>query len=286
MNSNTVQIQEKLSRMFKEVTQILDNNNLKYYAVGGTLLGAVRHKGFIPWDDDIDISLPRPEYELFLKNASQILPQHYVLETFSDTGVFPHLFAKIYDKRTTLVENFTQPLTRGIYIDVFPLDGISEDEQIQKSNVKLMRNYLKIYRRCHTTKPKSNTIAKRFAHHLLFPIIKTIFPKDKLLKKIKTLYSLQPWENAKFTVNYFGAWRLKEVQPKSWYQERIKYKFNDFEIWGPKEYDKVLTRLYGDYMTPPPKEKQISHHRVRFVDLNLPYKDCKEDFTFKPKSFF
>lgn len=267
----TPQVQKKLSLMFKELVSILEQNKVNYFAVGGTLLGAVRHQGFIPWDDDIDISLPRPDYDMFVKSAANFLPSYYKLETVSNSPGFPYVFSKLYDTRTTLVENHTQPHPRGIYIDIFPLDGISEDPKVQLRNVKKMRLYLKIYRRYFTTKARSRSLVRRLAHNTFLPIIKLIFSRKMILERVHKLAYLIPWDKAKYTVNYFGAWRIKEVQPKEWYEERIRLPFDDYEIWGPKDYDKVLTRLYGDYMQPPPEEKRKSHHIVQYIDLDLPY---------------
>lgn len=269
--NHTIKIQQHLNEMLKTLTQILDQNNVPYYAVGGTLLGAVRHKGFIPWDDDVDISIPRKDYEAFIKKANTLLPNHLRLESHHTTPDFPHLFAKIYDTRTTMIENFTQPLIRGVYIDVFPLDGISAKQSVQYKNTKKMRFYIKIYRRCFTLEARSSSLIKRLTHKAIVPIVKLLTTKEKILSQIENLYSQVNWEEAEYITNYFGAWRLKEVQPKSWYEKRKQFKFNDYTIWGPEKHDYVLEKLYGKYTELPPKEKRCSHHKIKFIDLETPY---------------
>ncbi|MCO5113699.1 MAG: LicD family protein [Bdellovibrionaceae bacterium] len=259
--------------MFKDLVTILDQNNVQYYAVGGTLLGAIRHKGFIPWDDDIDISIPRPEYDTFIANAHKMLPPHYVLETHHDNDTFPYHYAKLYDTRTTLVANFTQPFPRGIYIDIFPLDGITSNKKEQIKNVKKMRFYLKVYRRVFTLKARSPVLLHRMGHYILASIAKLFYSKKTILKKIDNLARLIPWEQAEYIVNYFGAWKTKEIHKKSWYDERIRLPFNDFEVWAPKEYEQFLSCLYGNYMELPPVETRKSHHKVKYLNLDLPYKD-------------
>ncbi len=267
------ELQKRLSPMFKDLVTILDQNNVQYYAVGGTLLGAIRHKGFIPWDDDIDISIPRPEYDTFIANANKMLPPHYVLETHHDNDTFPYHYAKLYDTRTTLVANFTQPFPRGIYIDIFPLDGITSNKKEQIKNVKKMRFYLKIHRRVFTLKAHSPHLSHRVGHCVLAPIAKIFYSKKAVLKKIDDLSQITPWEQAEYIVNYFGAWKTKEIHKKSWYNERIQLPFDDFKVWAPKEYEKVLSCLYGNHMELPPVETRKSHHKVKYINLDLPYKD-------------
>lgn len=261
--------------MFKELKNVLEENDLPYYIVGGTLLGAVRHKGFIPWDDDIDISLPRPAYDRFIRDANKLLPPHYRLESFVQNNNYQHLFAKVYDTRTTMIENFTQPLVRGVYIDIFPLDGITSNTRHHKVQIKKMRLYIKIYRRIFTTKVRSRSFYKRLSHQIIAPLVRLFFTKESILRMVNNLSQQVPWSDAEYIVNYFGAWRMKEVQPKSWYEKRRRYIFDGFEVWGPNEYDKVLTKLYGDYMQLPPKEKRCSHHIIKHIDLTMPYEEYK-----------
>ena len=111
--------------MFKYYLAICEKHDLKYFLIGGTLLGAVRHKGFIPWDDDIDIGMPRPDYEKFLLVAQKELPEHIFLQTHNTDIEYPNCFAKLRNSDTTFIETSCKKLkiNHGIYIDIFPLDG-------------------------------------------------------------------------------------------------------------------------------------------------------------------
>ncbi len=261
--------------MLKDLVAILDANQIEYYIVGGTLLGAIRHKGFIPWDDDIDLSFPRQHFEYLIRNAQRLLPPYYVIESHLTDKNFPYFYAKMYDTRTTLIENFTQPLVRGIYIDIFPLDGITKESTLQMKSINRMKFYLNINSRWHTKKKSPSRLRHKVRQFLLAPLVNVLYSRTRLAKKICRLQSEVSWQNTEYIVNYFGAWHEKEIQPKHWYENRAQYQFNDIKVWGPKNYDPILTRLYGDYMLLPPFESRKSHHKSCYINLELPYKDCK-----------
>jgi lipopolysaccharide cholinephosphotransferase len=266
-------IQIKLSAMLKDLVVILDENQIEYYIVGGTLLGAIRHKGFIPWDDDIDLSFPRQHFEYLIRNAQRLLPSYYKIESQSTNESFPYFYAKMYDTRTTLIENFTPPLVRGIYIDIFPLDGITNDSNLQIKKINQMKFYLNIYRRWHTKKISPLRLWHKVRRLLLTPLIKVLYSRTRLSQKICRIQREFSWQSTEYIVNYLGAWHEKEIQPKQWYQHRTQYQFNDFKVWGPRDYDPILTRLYGDYMSLPHIESRRSHHKSSYINLELPYKD-------------
>ena len=133
--------QEQLQKMqeveidlFKAFIEVCQKLQLKYYLLGGTLLGAVRHKGFIPWDDDIDVGMPRKDYEIFIQKAQDLLPEHYFVQTLYSEPTIPYNFCKIRNSNTTFVEYSIKKLNinHGVYIDVFPLDGYPNDKKEQK----------------------------------------------------------------------------------------------------------------------------------------------------------
>ena len=117
-------IQDKILSILKEFINICEENNLTYYALGGTLLGAVRHKGFIPWDDDIDIGMPREDYEKFKKVAPNSLPNNYKFLS-EDTANYKKAFSVIRDDSTKIIMNYSkEELVESLWIDIFPLDGM------------------------------------------------------------------------------------------------------------------------------------------------------------------
>ncbi len=135
--------------ILQETDRSVRGHGLRYYLEGGTLLGAVRHGGFIPWDDDADISMPRPDYEEFIRHANEWLPPHFRLRCHLNDPDFPFYFAKIEDIRTTIVEGPTRPYTGGIFIDVFPIDGIPEDRKVRDRLYRRFRRQCKLLHFLH-----------------------------------------------------------------------------------------------------------------------------------------
>lgn len=140
MNNNLTELQKKLLDLLKWFHQVCVENNLTYYLEGGTMLGAVRHSGFIPWDDDLDVCMPREDYEKFNSLfGNKMFDFIYVENPNSENKDFIYGFTKIYDLNTTLVEGFKTPIKREVYIDIFPLDGCGNNLKESK----------KIYNKIH-----------------------------------------------------------------------------------------------------------------------------------------
>ena len=240
-------------------------NNLRYYAIGGTMLGAMRHKGFIPWDDDIDIGMPRKDYDKLEKLIKEQRQNRYILETpFTDAKDYYYGFSKLYDSNTTLIENTKYKIKRGIYIDIFPLDGVANTlEDSRKYTKKIYRLYdlllLKV-----TGFRKGRNLYKNFGV-FLFRFI-PVSPKYILYKLIKEC-SNKDFDKCLWIGNLMGAWRFKEVMPKIYMGTPKLYKFENIEIFGVENADAYLTSLYGDWRILPPENKRISHHD--FIECNL-----------------
>lgn len=262
-------LQKSLGHMLRKVSETLDNHQIPYFVAGGTLLGTVRNQGFIPWDDDVDIALIRKDYEHFVEIANSILPFPYILEVPDESSNFPYLFAKIYDTSTTLVEGHSQPIKRGIYIDVFPLDKITSNQTIQKRKIRKHRRLQKTYRRLYGGPLKSRKLLGRITHPILSSILKHIYPKKLILKNAES--NISESSKSEFVNNYFGSWKEKEIHRTEWYSDFIYLDFMDFKVKVPKGYDQILATLYGDYMQLPEEENRTSHHQIKFIDLNKSY---------------
>lgn len=266
-------LQARLLEMLKWFHQLCEKNDIRYFVLGGTMLGAARHKGFIPWDDDIDVGLPRKDYEKLarLMANDDFLP--YILETpYSKAKDYCFSYSKIYDTRTTLVENRRTEVVRGVFIDVFPLDGLGESyEECETNYAPINKKYDLLLttvggiRKGRSWYKNLAVIAARCVPHCLLDGKKLMIQLDKMCAKID--YDTSAW-----ICNDMGAWRLKEAVPRSIMGKPTKYQFEDTFVYGAEDFDGYLTHLYGDWRRLPPKEKQITHHDFVSLDMNKPYR--------------
>lgn len=273
MEIETRDLQLALLEMMKSFHQACVEHNLHYYMLGGTCLGAIRHSGFIPWDDDMDVGMPRKDYDLFCKMASSILPQNLVLRYYQNTKESPFHFVKLVNARTTLIEKNYQNYIEGIYIDVFPLDEIERFGFFAKMRAKRIRFNHALIMNHYYTGPAKKGLKNVFLH----------FSKLVSMKRVhKSLERLMTKEKGKETVylcNYLGAWKDREIIPKEVFGTPTLYDFEDAQFFGPEDIDKYLTSLYSDYMTPPPVDKRICRHDYFYVDLCMPFSDYQIDTT-------
>lgn len=263
-----IQIKQISLELFKCFIKICEELNLNYYVLGGTLLGAVRHNGFIPWDDDIDVGMPRADYNIFMEKAQLFLPEYYFLQNYITDVEYTLGYAKIRDSRTAYIESLysNQKINHGVFIDVFPLDYYPDSKFerfiFDKKLVvydKRVRDTLNIE---HSVSLRAEIFSK-IALILLPDLHKVCAKRDKLMSSVKSSGTL---------ANIYGAWRKKEYVPSEWFGDGTKLEFEGISVTGPKYYDKWLTQVYGDYMTLPPVEKRTTHHNVDIVDLDNSYK--------------
>lgn len=247
--------------------------NLKYFVVQGTLLGAVRHQGFIPWDDDIDVGMLREDYEVFLKKGQALMPDGYFIQTCDTDPEYPHGFAKIRNSKTAFVETTCKNLkmNHGIFIDVFPFDYYPE-----RSFTRMVLNCRKLllrYRiRCCLYIPRDEKLSvANVARTFLKALSKIIYPSlKKAIKKQSELYDYRGKSN--WRINYGSPWGKRECIPAEWLKETSSMKFEGIEVSVPSRYKEYLTHVYGHYMELPPPEKRIPHHYISFIDFENAYR--------------
>ncbi|WP_251548051.1 LicD family protein [Pumilibacter intestinalis] len=263
------EIQLKLLDMLKWFHEFCIENKLRYYALGGTMLGAIRHKGFIPWDDDIDVGMPREDYDKMIELVIDKQDEKYRLEKPLQNKDFVYQYCKLYDTSTTLVENTRYKTKRGVYLDIFPLDGIGNTQEESKKNFK------KIDKKTAYIMTKVCGLSKNRKLYKNLAIIVSryiIFPRwQKVLKNLDILCRTRKFDDCDYVANLYGNWHEREIVKREWFGTPCLYEFEDFEIYGVQNYDSYLSAIYGNYMKLPPIEKQKSHHDYLSLDLEKSY---------------
>lgn len=267
MECSTYNIKKSILGIFDKFISVCEKYNLQYTLIGGSLLGAVRHQGIIPWDDDIDVGMPRQDYEKLLSIGEQAFRNDYILVSIYNDKNYIYPFAKLYDNRTTLIESKEYFYPGGTYIDIFPLDGIPAD----KGTKRIKRIWDIRYAAINLILSK-NSHQYRKKHFFKYIIYKILFKNFHNALKQCDRYSREyPCKEEYHIANYFGAWKEKEISDYSWFFPFKRYTFEGRNVWGPNNHDAYLKKLYGDYMTPPTVEKRRSHHSHYFIDLTRRY---------------
>lgn len=245
--------------MLKVIIEICDKHDIKYMLIGGTLLGAIRHDGFIPWDDDVDLGMTRENYDEFARVAPvEFQNTHYFMQTADTDPNFAFSYMKVLDTNTYIEEkNNVNDAHKGIFIDIFPFDKVPRQPEIRQA----------VYNRF---KINDAAILVRLGYN----IIKTPFrkaPNEKPLElfmsvaklkerreNIMRLYDNEPFHHYK---NYASQYAYgKEVLSQSELTELTTHKFESIEVSIPQHYDRILKRMYGDYMQLPPEKERVSKH--------------------------
>ena len=280
MNDNDLKrLKETEIESLKIFLGICKKHNLKYFLIGGSCLGAIRHGGFIPWDDDIDIGMPRNDYDRFLAFAHSELPENLFLQTNISDPEYPLCFAKLRNSDTTFIETSLKnfKINHGVYLDIFPLDGIPDNKYIKKKQLFKLRIVNKAKSRYWNGNIKKYTLKSKVVNGILKILYRNI---HSITKKEEHIMRKYDYSKCNLIFNYCGAWGEKEIAEKEWFGQGKKANFEGLEVIVPVDSDAYLRRLYGDYMTLPPVEKRIGHHYCEIIDLDNSYKiyTCKEQY--------
>lgn len=249
------------------IDKVCKEHNLTYYIIAGTLLGAVRHKGFIPWDDDMDIALMRDDYDKLMQHADEWVPEPFYVVNHENTPHYPKYFAKLEDTSTTIVERFYLGYAGGIYMDIFPLDDVPDNKLLRsihfyKFNLSrrlLYFLYRDPYKHGHTfgarcIKMLQSLVDKKTAHDMAQRILREYHNK----------------KSCNYVMTHDDGNRAYH---KSVFMQPTIEEFEGVKACAPTIPHGFLSVLYGDdYMLLPPVEKRVSHFHD-YCDLEKPYRD-------------
>lgn len=258
-------MQELLRKLLWEFHNICQAHGLVYNLFGGTLLGAVRHQDIIPWDDDIDVTMPRPDYEKFLKIVREKYADMYEIYAYPKKNyIYP--YGKFCRKDTLLIETKLQEKygKLALYIDIFPVDGIPEmpEAALAKRYKRAEKNKKRtaICVQSVTASPcwwkKPFVIVKWLRRAVLNLFGYRYFLKKQIDETCK--YAFEDCEHVGFVSSW--GWGVKGITKKTEYLRRHLYQFGPYQFWGPEDYHANLSSWYGDYMTPPPENKRMAPH--------------------------
>ena len=260
MEVNDFKITEKRRNVWEiekelllELDKVCKKHNLKYFADSGTLLGAVRHKGFIPWDDDIDVVMLREDYDKLINEYSNEFKGKFFLQSaYSDVGYFRG-HAQLRNSETTAIlrsEGNNVQFNQGIFLDIFPLDFVSKYRIINSLNRKFLNIKLKKFRILYC-KEKSNSRIKELIKKIIRKTTNTNNYEKKYRRFEKKCKSIPFKSNCLDKVSFYTSMKQYKYMPLSAYEETIWLDFDDIKIAAPKDYDIILKKMYGkNYMKP------------------------------------
>lgn len=255
---NLREVQLAQVEMLDQIVKFIDENKLRYSLDSGTLIGAIRHKGFIPWDDDIDIMMPRPDYDKFIKLYTQKNPYNNLLLCCPENNTTFQPFCKIVDKNIQIIdESVCDQETRYLWIDIFPIDGLPENNKEIKRIYKKISFYNKMLyiHQYKTDFSNKSEFFKNLFRSCIRPF--SMFIDANTVIKLATKYD---FNKCKYVKDLVWPSSYKIRIPREDFDEYIDVEFEGRLFKSIKNYDNYLRMVYGDYMQLPPEDKRVCHN--------------------------
>lgn len=266
----------------KTFIKLCNAYNLRYYAIGGTLLGAVRHKGFIPWDDDVDVAMPRKDYDRLIelvksREAQEILGENYRIESWQTDKEFKSYFAKMCATKIEIEEQLLEDTTtrKGYLIDIIPLDGTPDEDVARKvyyakaMGLRFLCGTANVHTGIRTSRSKWEQVVLRAVRVMkLYRFIDV----RKIYTRMDRLFKGQDAEHAEYAGTLTGAYKTREIVPREYfgesYDEYSLWEFEGMLLRGPKRCEEYLTHMFGDYYKLPPEQDRKVHYKpcIKHID--------------------
>ena len=252
--------------ILKELLPIFEKHSIPYFALGGTMLGAVRHQGFIPWDDDIDIGVPREDYDRLL-SLEEELPAHLHFTSREGDPDYVYYFMRVVDERIKLRNRrFEVEEILPAWVDIFPLDGLPNNElrrKLHEKKILFSRAVFQLSRfeNIVNTKRSRPLLERAIIRGIKTLRLQNLIGRDFAYQLMDRTLKQFPYAGSNYNVNAMGAYRMKEAFDKHVFGEGALYPFEDIMIRGAENYEAYLTQLYGDWRTP----ADVEHHNI--VDI-------------------
>ncbi|MDE7213131.1 MAG: LicD family protein [Anaeroplasmataceae bacterium] len=254
------EVQQISVNILKEIAEICEEKGFEYFLMYGTLIGAVRHNGFIPWDDDLDIMMPRPSYDALIEYLTKEYKGRLTLFTKDVNPKYPYMIARISDNDYVIKSEYVEDYGIGGFIDIYPLDGMGEtlkeclkyEKKIKYlSSLCFLAGRRKLVKDCNPFRGLAKFFIWKWTR---------LLGKKHYFKKIDRIIATKDFTKS----NYVGcpAWYSSEGKffEKEKFEILIKHDFEGGQFFIPKEYDHILRKTYGDYMQLPPENERIGHH--------------------------
>lgn len=260
----------------KVFVQLCEKHNLRYYFIGGSVIGILRHGGFIPWDDDIDIGMPRKDYDRLMEILKTDMPEGYgICNRHTDENWHFNLSQFVDLESEVLIDLAEKSRKAHVWLDIFPLDGLPDGRLRRWLHVKniLLHRYLvqianiQTQVDTHRKRPLIEKLVLTFCR--VIPVGKLV-NTDRVLERMERILQKYDYDESIYVGNMLGRQRAREVVQRAQFGTPCKATFVDMQVNIPEKYHELQTHFYGDYMAMPPEEKRESHHVTILKARSLP----------------
>lgn len=267
------ELQNVLYDILKAFVTFCDDNGLRYYLFGGTLLGAVRHHDFIPWDDDVDVSMPRPDYERFIEMTKDSPWEFYEVRKYTQP------YIKMVDKRTVMEERLIKDSlkTQSVFIDIFPIDGLPDSEIMRRKHFKKIKKLMRflIYSTVDIRKLENRNIIKKYVHRiisLIFSLFNYKWFRDALDNEARRY----PYTESEYVSVSIWGWAEKDISKKADLEKKVAISFRDSMFWCQGDYVESLKKKYGNYMKIPTEDERPPFHGKCYWKELITDEECRQ----------